>query len=167
MVTLALNVADPLVAGQYGKAAFDAVGPLLLIGRAEVGPDLLRALTTASRPTEEAPHDVNGMQAPFADEPTVIKRTAPESSSDEVQSADTSADKQSNRPASRVDGHLLERAREEDLHHWVAHRRPSSADTLRKKLRIGAARSRLLVAIIRADLQGRSAQDQVTAQVGA
>lgn len=31
-VTLALNVADPLVAGEYGKAAFDAVGPLLLIG---------------------------------------------------------------------------------------------------------------------------------------
>jgi hypothetical protein len=30
VVTLALNVADPLVAGQYGKAAFDAVGPLLL-----------------------------------------------------------------------------------------------------------------------------------------
>jgi hypothetical protein len=49
-VTLALNVADRLVAGQYGKAAFDAVGPLLLIGWAEVGPDLLRALTTARRP---------------------------------------------------------------------------------------------------------------------
>jgi hypothetical protein len=32
VVTLALNVADPVVAGQYGKAAFDAVGPLLLIG---------------------------------------------------------------------------------------------------------------------------------------
>jgi hypothetical protein len=32
VVTLALNVADPLVAGKYGKAAFDAVGPLLLIG---------------------------------------------------------------------------------------------------------------------------------------
>lgn len=31
-VTLALNVAGPLVAGEYGKAAFDAVGPLLLIG---------------------------------------------------------------------------------------------------------------------------------------
>lgn len=26
VVTLALNVADPLIAGQYGKAAFDAVG---------------------------------------------------------------------------------------------------------------------------------------------
>lgn len=31
MVTLALNVAGPLVAGEYGKTAFDAVGPLLLI----------------------------------------------------------------------------------------------------------------------------------------
>jgi hypothetical protein len=38
LVTLALNVADPLVAGRrFGKAAFDAVGPLLLIGWAEVG----------------------------------------------------------------------------------------------------------------------------------
>lgn len=45
VVTLALNVADPIVAGEYGKAAFDAVGPLLLIGWAEVGPDLLRALS--------------------------------------------------------------------------------------------------------------------------
>ena len=40
LVTLALNVADPLAAGQLGKAAFDAVGPLLLIGWAEVGPGL-------------------------------------------------------------------------------------------------------------------------------
>jgi hypothetical protein len=31
VVTLTLNVADPLLAGQYGKAAFDAVGPMLLI----------------------------------------------------------------------------------------------------------------------------------------
>ncbi|MFJ8967219.1 hypothetical protein ACIRG5_48340, partial [Lentzea sp. NPDC102401] len=37
VVTLALNVAEPLVAGEYGKAAFDAVGPLLLIGWSEVG----------------------------------------------------------------------------------------------------------------------------------
>jgi hypothetical protein len=168
VVTLALNVADPLVAGQYGKAAFDAVGPLLLIGWAEVGPDLLRALTTASRLAEETPYDVKGMQAPFADEQTAIGKTAPESSSDEAKPAGTSADKQSNRPASRmVDDHLLEQAREEDLRHWDAHRRPISADTLRKKLRIGAARSRLLVAIIRADSQGRSAQDQVPAQAGA
>jgi hypothetical protein len=37
VVTLALNVAQPLIAGEVGKALFDAVGPLLLIGWAEVG----------------------------------------------------------------------------------------------------------------------------------
>jgi hypothetical protein len=62
VVTLALNVADPIVAGEYGKAAFDAVGPLLLIGWAEVGPDLLRALsstcqTNAATPDEGLPEE--------------------------------------------------------------------------------------------------------------
>ncbi|WPB91412.1 hypothetical protein [Streptomyces malaysiensis] len=42
LMTLALNVTDPLLAGQNGKAAFDAVGPLLLIGWAEVGQDFCR-----------------------------------------------------------------------------------------------------------------------------
>jgi len=49
LVTLALNVADPLLAGEWGKAAFDAVGPLLLIGWAHVGPELLHALSARSR----------------------------------------------------------------------------------------------------------------------
>jgi hypothetical protein len=44
-ITLALNVAEPLIAGDYGKAAFDAVGPLLLMGWAEVGPGLLQAIS--------------------------------------------------------------------------------------------------------------------------
>jgi hypothetical protein len=48
VVTLALNVAEPLVAGQPGKAAFDAVGPLLLIGWSEVGPGLLQAINSAN-----------------------------------------------------------------------------------------------------------------------
>ncbi|NIY67599.1 hypothetical protein SMALB_5658 [Streptomyces malaysiensis] len=47
LMTLALNVTDPLLAGQNGKAAFDAVGPLLLIGWAEVGPGLLQAISGA------------------------------------------------------------------------------------------------------------------------
>ncbi|WP_368672042.1 hypothetical protein [Parafrankia sp. Ea1.12] len=37
-VTLALNYAEPLIAGHYGKAVFDAVGPLFPIGWAEAGP---------------------------------------------------------------------------------------------------------------------------------
>jgi hypothetical protein len=49
LTTLALNIADPLITGDYGKAAFDAVGPLLLIGWAEVGPGLLQAITSIRR----------------------------------------------------------------------------------------------------------------------
>ncbi|MET8847618.1 hypothetical protein [Amycolatopsis sp. NPDC004625] len=52
MVTLALNVADPVCAGEWGKAAFDAVGPLLLIGWAEVGPVLLGGLQAANAEPE-------------------------------------------------------------------------------------------------------------------
>lgn len=48
-MTLALNTADPLIAGVLGKAAFDAVGPVLLIGWAEAGPGLLHALATTNR----------------------------------------------------------------------------------------------------------------------
>jgi hypothetical protein len=46
LTTLALNIGDSVVTGTYGKAAFDAVGPLLLIGLAEVGPGPLQASTT-------------------------------------------------------------------------------------------------------------------------
>jgi hypothetical protein len=49
-----LNVADPLVTGAYGKASFDAVGPLLLIGWAEVAPGLLQAITNITSPASTA-----------------------------------------------------------------------------------------------------------------
>jgi hypothetical protein len=58
------------------------------------------------------------------------------------------------------DDDLLTRAREEDARHWEAHRRPISADTLRRQLRIGAARSRLLVAMIRDDSPGRAVRTE-------
>ncbi|WP_369390434.1 DUF2637 domain-containing protein [Streptomyces sp. CG1] len=50
LLTLALNVAEPIVAGHYGRAAVDAVAPLLLLGWGAVGPQLLRAFHTVSRP---------------------------------------------------------------------------------------------------------------------
>jgi hypothetical protein len=166
-VTLALNVADPLVAGQYGKAAFDAVGPLLLIGWAEVGPDLLRALSTAGRLAETRSDDAKRMNAPFADEPSPVEQTVSESPGTATRPDGAPADGQSDLAASSVvDDDLLERARAADARHWDEHRRPISAETLRRKLRIGAARSRLLVAIIRADSQQRSAPVEMAAQVG-
>lgn len=44
LVTLGLNVTAPVLAGEYGRAAFDAICPLLLIFWSEVGPKLLAAL---------------------------------------------------------------------------------------------------------------------------
>jgi Protein of unknown function (DUF2637) len=44
LVTLGLNITQPVLAGEYGRAAFDAISPLLLIFWSEVGPGLLAAL---------------------------------------------------------------------------------------------------------------------------
>ncbi|GAA1921127.1 hypothetical protein GCM10009716_32150 [Streptomyces sodiiphilus] len=50
LLTLALNIAEPLAAGHYGRAAVDAVAPLLLLGWGAVGPQLLRAFHTIGTP---------------------------------------------------------------------------------------------------------------------
>lgn len=44
LLTLALNTAEPLLAGHYGRATLDSVAPLLLLGWGVVGPALLRQL---------------------------------------------------------------------------------------------------------------------------
>jgi hypothetical protein len=152
-VTLALNLADPIVAGEYGKAAFDAVGPLLMIGWAEVGPDLLRALTTAGRLDEARSDDAKRMDASLANEATPVEQTLSDSPDAAATKPDSDPfEEQSDHSTSgAVDDDLLERARAADARHWDQHRRPISADTLRRKLHIGSARSRLRVAAIRAD----------------
>ena len=54
LLTLALNVAEPIAAGHYGRAAVDAVAPLLLLGWGTVGPQLLRAFHTVSRSADSS-----------------------------------------------------------------------------------------------------------------
>jgi hypothetical protein len=120
LVTLALNVADPLIAGEWGKAAFDAVGPFLLIGWAHVGPELLHAL---SRPTP-------GTLAPTKAELDACDET------------ETTADGDLTGPHEHD---LLKRATALDAKHWAAHRRPIAAETLRRELKVGAHRARSLV----------------------
>ncbi|GAA2482595.1 hypothetical protein GCM10023100_09010 [Actinocorallia cavernae] len=41
LFTLALNTAEPLLAGRYGRACLDTVAPLLLLGWGHVGPAFL------------------------------------------------------------------------------------------------------------------------------
>lgn len=42
----------------------------------------------------------------------------------------------------------------EDAWHWETYQRPISAETLRKRLHVGAARSRTLVAMVRSTKTG-------------
>ncbi len=141
VVALALNTADPIIAGQFGKAAFDAVGPFLLIGWAEVGPGLLGALAaTVSSPTNDP--DRQGQVEIAATDHTGTELSVVETISDLTQLT-----------PSRLDDDLLNQARQEDRHYWQAHRRPISSDALRKKLHIGANKARELVAVVRSEYQ--------------
>lgn len=58
LLTLALNIAEPITAAHYGRAAVDAVAPLLLLGWGAVGPQLLRSFhavtTEATAPAPAA-----------------------------------------------------------------------------------------------------------------
>ncbi len=123
-VTLVLNVADPLVAGQWGRAAFDAVGPLLLIGWSEVGPSLLGSMLE--------------VQAAWGGQHTATLDNEA-SDCESVASRDGGC------------GDLLARARAEDARHWAEHRRPISAETLRRSLRVSSGKSRALVATLRSE----------------
>jgi hypothetical protein len=140
VVALALNTADPIIAGQVGKAAFDAVGPLLLIGWAEVGPGLLAAITSTPATQSHVQDEPAGDEV--IDQPALTEN-------DNVEHLEL------DRP--HREG-LLDRVRQEDLRHWREHHRPISAETLRRRLRIGARTSRDLVATIRSEYDIRSEQ---------
>lgn len=165
-VTLALNTADPVVAGEYGKAAFDAVGPLLLIGWAEVGPGYLQAISASAttRRAVAADAEQDGLDR---EEPEL----APTRSESEQGELDPSAVEQ--QPVSQgalgvfvadqaMQGVVhrggqgdLERARRADARHWAVHKRPISSDSLRKELEIGAELARELVAVLRSEVAAK------------
>ncbi|MEV6242644.1 hypothetical protein [Lentzea sp. NPDC051838] len=149
LVTLALNVADPIVAGEYGKAAFDAVGPVLLIGWAEVGPGFLQAIGAANLSEAAAVPRNRGM------EQRIVKLE------NEAKGGFGSDSRMRNqtRARSRPLEQCLDEARQADAAHRSAHQKPISAETLRVWLGIGAAPARQLVKIVRAEYQTRLAPD--------
>ncbi|MFB7282117.1 DUF2637 domain-containing protein [Streptomyces hydrogenans] len=71
VLTLALNTAEPLLSGHYGRACLDTVAPLLLLGWGRVGPAFLAQFHTATQPT---PH----LEATAASIPTPAPGTEPE-----------------------------------------------------------------------------------------
>jgi hypothetical protein len=162
-VTLALNVTDPLIAGEYGKAAFDSVGCWLLIGWAHVGPGLLQAMneTDRLRPT---PPPVHPPGSPGASQHTTAADVGGGMCPPEL----TPVPRQRRAARSRADGpdvdeQLLARAKAEDARHWNLHHRPISAEALRKSLHIGATRSRGLVTQMRADARAALGGSEIAA----
>jgi hypothetical protein len=172
LVTLALNVAEPALAGNPGKAAFDAVGPLLLIGWSEVGPGLLGSMAqirseqpariTPDRPLTADPSDERTAKASVvpedlsAEDPSAGEQTAVSVLVGPVEDGHRRLSKTT---AFQPDGDareqdLLRLARAEDVLHWQHHHRPISAETLGKRLRIGSRRARVLVAQLRSDTHG-------------
>jgi hypothetical protein len=142
--TLALNIAGPVTAGAYGRAAFDSVGPGLLIGWAETGPGMLRFLYARPGNSDPAPHGSKARPDPAGEEPSAAP-AQPLNSPDSESQADGPA---SRAGAAGLDD-LLAEARRIDQAHRLQHHRPVSAETLRKQMRIGSMRARALVQRIR------------------
>ncbi|GGS07419.1 hypothetical protein Snoj_10880 [Streptomyces nojiriensis] len=99
LLTLALNTAEPLLAGRYGRACLDTVAPLLLLGWGHVGPAFLAQFHTHPTPHLEAgpltptPVPVSNTVPPIPESaPTVAPTLAPARAvAEEPNSAPTSA----------------------------------------------------------------------------
>jgi hypothetical protein len=152
--TLALNIAGPVTAGAYGRAAFDSVGPGLLIGWAETGPGMLRFLYARPGNPGPAPRGSQARPATAGEEPPAGPAPPLNGPAGEAGTGSPG------RPAASKAGHasragaagldeLLAEARRIDQAHRLRHHRPVSAETLRKQMRIGSMRARALVQRIR------------------
>ncbi|WP_405819360.1 DUF2637 domain-containing protein [Streptomyces sp. NBC_01390] len=137
LLTLALNVAEPIVTGHYGRAAVDAVAPLLLLGWGSVGPQLLRAFHTVARPaapaflpnkTESKPETASDTSRPAPATPPTVPVPAPVTP--HVAPAPAS-------PAVKVPEPLLTEARSIATSHHTEHGEPITAAQLKTRLGIG------------------------------
>ncbi|MFJ9079445.1 DUF2637 domain-containing protein [Streptomyces sp. NPDC102278] len=82
LLTLALNTAEPLLTGRYGRACLDTVAPLLLLGWGHVGPAFLAQFHTTphleANTTLPAPEPVpNEAPAPETVPPTPAAAPVP------------------------------------------------------------------------------------------
>ncbi|MEU1401918.1 DUF2637 domain-containing protein [Streptomyces sp. NPDC005728] len=68
LLTLALNTADPLLTGRYGRACLDTVAPLLLLGWGHVGPAFLAQFHTLTHPTPHLETTPTPVSEPVPDE---------------------------------------------------------------------------------------------------
>ncbi|MDO0926015.1 DUF2637 domain-containing protein [Streptomyces sp. TG1A-8] len=68
LLTLALNTAEPLLTGRYGRACLDTVAPLLLLGWGHVGPAFLAQFHTPTHPVPQLEAVPTTVPKPVPDE---------------------------------------------------------------------------------------------------
>lgn len=131
LLTLALNVAEPIVAGHYGRAAVDAVAPLLLLGWGAVGPQLLRSFHTVAVNAADPASAVDPEPARTPDlapaEPEPSSTPAPPVMPEPAPAA----------PTVKVPESLLTEARSIAAAHHSEHGNPITAAQLKIRLGIG------------------------------
>ncbi|MBT2398669.1 DUF2637 domain-containing protein [Streptomyces sp. ISL-100] len=158
LLTLALNIAEPIAAGHYGRAAVDAVAPLLLLGWGTVGPGLLRHFhaVTATAPapspapaevTDPAPAAVPVETAPEP-VPAVVDTSQPVPAP--IPAAPAPVPVTPAAPAVKVPEPLLEEARSIAASHHTEHGETITAAQLKRRLGIGLPMANALHAALSA-----------------
>jgi hypothetical protein len=132
--TLVINTANAVLEQRYGRAAFDAVAPLLLILWGEVGPGLLALLNSV---------------VPNAEDGT---RTVPSTQGGRPDTAELVPDEKGPSPE------MVRTARELDAAHRKTHKRPITRDKLRAQLKVSNAVASQLVRIVRAPTEDDDAR---------
>lgn len=143
LITFALNTARPIIAGEVGRACFDAIAPSLLIGWSEVGPRLLALLhsTVPAGPIYEGV---------FADSAT--NATPYEPSMTAIVNELTLVPDESGTVRDRPDlaPELVASAQVADREHQAKHGRRITRDALRTRLRVSNAMAGELLRELRA-----------------
>ncbi|MEV7465876.1 DUF2637 domain-containing protein [Streptomyces kronopolitis] len=133
LLTLALNIAEPLIAHHWGRAAVDSVAPLLLLGWGAVGPQLLRHFHTVTQP---APAPAPAGEPAPAPEPAHIALAPPPEPPSALAPAPAPA-RAIQAPAAPVPAPLLEEARKIAASHQAEHSEPITATQLKARLGVG------------------------------
>ncbi|MFD5735140.1 DUF2637 domain-containing protein [Streptomyces sioyaensis] len=142
LLTLALNIAEPLIAHHWGRACVDAVAPLLLLGWGSVGPQLLRHFHTVTQPapapasTDTAPAPVSE-PAPAAEPADMAPAPAPEPTPAPAPVLAPARTAEAPAASTPVPAPLLEEARKIAASHQAEHSEPITAAQL--KARLGVA----------------------------
>lgn len=138
LLTLALNIAEPITAAHYGRAAVDAVAPLLLLGWGAVGPQLLRSFhAVTAEATAPAPADETEPAqepAPAPAQPSPVAASAPPVT---PEPAPAPIAPTLTAPAVKVPEPLLTEARSIAASHHAEHGETISPAQLKRRLGIG------------------------------